>query len=164
MTGRSDRAPLVIDDPREAGGRMSGTARAIATAVCVPASAQARTYVNDGEGSLVVRPAKWWGGSGIGGGVWRAEKMRWSSWGSRSAIARGTVIVNTCEPSCVAGNMKRYTARFRLYRPRAGCPVYDRQAQETRTVTKRLFTRVDIRFPVGSLGTWKTTPQEGGQC
>lgn len=128
------------------------------------AAAHARTYVNNGDGRLVIKPLTWGGGSGVGGGVWHAKNMRWTHWGAKTATARGTVIVNTCDPMCASGNYKSYSARFRLYRPRRGCRIYDSRRQGSRRVSQSVFTRVDIRFPAASGGVWKTTPNEGGQC
>ena len=108
------------------------------------ASAHARTYVNYGDGRLVIKPLSWGGGSGIGGGVWRAKNMRWTYWGAKTATARGTVIVNTCEPMCASGNYKSYSARFRLHRPRRGCRASMTAARRSPGASPSSYSRGSI--------------------
>ncbi len=44
-------------------------------------------------------------------------KLTWSHWGS-TASGKGTEVINTCVPSCVAGHFKKYGAGVSLTRPR----------------------------------------------
>lgn len=41
-------------------------------------------------------------------------KITWSSWKAGSAKGRGTLTVNTCEPTCAAGNNETYPVRISL--------------------------------------------------
>jgi hypothetical protein len=48
----------------------------------------------------------------------RVTKIRWSSYGVRSANGRGTARVNNCDPNCVEGTFASYPAKLRLTRVR----------------------------------------------
>lgn len=41
-------------------------------------------------------------------------KISWSSWKASSAKGKGTLTVNTCEPTCAAGNNETYPVRISL--------------------------------------------------
>jgi hypothetical protein len=43
-------------------------------------------------------------------------KIRWREWNSRRSLGRGRARINTCDPSCGAGNIVRGTARLRMFR------------------------------------------------
>jgi hypothetical protein len=58
---------------------------------------------------------------------------RYSSWAAKSARGRGTLVYNTCAPSCAAGTFKHHPVTFSLGR--------------ARTVGgKRLFTRMFVTY------------------
>ena len=42
-------------------------------------------------------------------------KIRWRDWNSRRSIGRGRARINTCEPSCGAGNIVRGRAKLRVF-------------------------------------------------
>jgi hypothetical protein len=44
------------------------------------------------------------------------NKIRYSSYGAKRAAGTGTAVINTCDPSCVAGKDVRYPARIALSR------------------------------------------------
>jgi hypothetical protein len=132
-----------------------------AVALCAPSVATARTYVHDGNGNLRYKPRAITGGSGVACGVFATRRMRWGHWGPRRARGRGVVLVNSGEPTCAGGSIDPYRARFRLYRPRRNCRVYDPERGDFVTVAKRIFTRIEIRFDGR---TWKTTPLDGQSC
>lgn len=123
----------------------------------MPSLRDRATKVNDGQGNLVIEPRALLGGSGVACGVFRARELRWSSWRRRQARAKGTVFVNSGVPDCAGGALVPHEARFRLYRARRGCRVYDVDKAKSVTVRRRVFTRVDISFDGG---TWKTTPAD----
>jgi hypothetical protein len=51
----------------------------------------------------------------------RIEHLRWSSWGGKVAVARGTQMQNTCDPFCAAGNFRITAVTLRLFKRRV-CP------------------------------------------
>jgi hypothetical protein len=50
-----------------------------------------------------------------------ADHLRWSTWGGRVAVGRGTYHFNDCEPACVSGSFHTLGVTLRLYTRRA-CP------------------------------------------
>jgi hypothetical protein len=42
-------------------------------------------------------------------------KIRWRSWNSRRSLGRGRARINTCDPSCAAGNIVRGRAKLRAF-------------------------------------------------
>ena len=42
-------------------------------------------------------------------------KIRWKGWNGRRSLGRGKARINTCDPSCGAGNIVRGTARLRVF-------------------------------------------------
>jgi hypothetical protein len=42
-------------------------------------------------------------------------KIRWRNWNSRRSIGRGRARINTCDPSCAAGNIVRGRAKLRVF-------------------------------------------------
>ena len=42
-------------------------------------------------------------------------KIRWKHWNGRRSLGRGKARINTCDPSCGAGNIVRGTARLRVF-------------------------------------------------
>jgi hypothetical protein len=45
-------------------------------------------------------------------------KLKWSSWGSKSARGKGTAHENTCSPSCAQGHFKSYPVSIKLSKPK----------------------------------------------
>jgi hypothetical protein len=43
-------------------------------------------------------------------------KIRWRHWNGRRSLGRGKARINTCDPSCGAGNIVRGTAKLRVFR------------------------------------------------
>jgi hypothetical protein len=48
-------------------------------------------------------------------------KLRWSRWGGRTAVARGTFNEKTCDPFCAAGGVRQEYATVHLFDARR-CP------------------------------------------
>jgi hypothetical protein len=70
--------------------------------------------------------------------------LRWSSFGGTSATGKGTLVVNTCEPNCAAGNGRRFAVAVTATGPRTckrGLRVYG-----------KLTLRYTSRPPSSSLG------------
>ena len=42
-------------------------------------------------------------------------KIRWRHWNDRRSLGRGRARINTCEPSCAAGNIVRGRAKLRVF-------------------------------------------------
>lgn len=94
----------------------------VGAALVVPSSAAAeRNVVNPscGIGGLRVRPSQIVLTCADGNA--RLERLRWSTWGRRTARARGLLVMNDCVPYCARGHFRRYRASVVLYRPRRGC-------------------------------------------
>ncbi len=47
-----------------------------------------------------------------GDGTIALEKLNWSSFGGKSASAKGTISVNTCEPDCASSRSKSYPVKI----------------------------------------------------
>ena len=45
-------------------------------------------------------------------------KIRWRDWNSRRSLGRGRARINTCDPSCAAGNIVRGRAKLRVFQRR----------------------------------------------
>ena len=43
-------------------------------------------------------------------------KIRWRHWNRRRSLGRGRARINTCVPSCAAGNIVRGSAKLRVFR------------------------------------------------
>lgn len=69
----------------------------------------------------------------------RLASLRWTLWSTERAEGRGTAVVNTCWPSCVEGEFRRYPVTVVLSAPR-DCP------QES---PPRQFTRLRYRYTRG---------------
>jgi hypothetical protein len=92
-------------------------------ALSAAATAAAKTYVTSGDYPEKTVPTKFTAGSGVGGGVMGLSHMRWVRWGKASAVGRGKLTYNTCEPMCASGNTKTVSATVKLSRPKAHCPL-----------------------------------------
>ncbi len=86
----------------------------------VMAASGGRTYYPQGQSPSdpVYRPRLL---AVAGEGSFVVEKMRWSSWGRRSARGRGVGAQDDCVPDCATGTFHRAPARVRLWRPRSRC-------------------------------------------
>ena len=47
-------------------------------------------------------------------------KIRWRDWNSRRSLGRGRARINTCDPSCAAGNIVRGRAKLRMFQRHRG--------------------------------------------
>lgn len=92
-------------------------ATAAAVLACPVAAADARTYLFDGGALRMHYKPRSYAAGGVGASA-RMERIRWSSWGSRRAVGRGTAANNTCDPSCAEGSIERERGRLVLSRPR----------------------------------------------
>ncbi|MFD9356982.1 hypothetical protein [Streptomyces sp. NPDC060031] len=54
-----------------------------------------------------------------GDGNNRLVDLRWNTWGSRTATATGTDMVNDCRPYCAAGRFRAYPVTVTLSNPQA---------------------------------------------
>lgn len=52
-----------------------------------------------------------------GDGNSRLTSLRWSSWGTNTAVATGVNVVNDCKPYCAAGRFHAHPVIVRLDRP-----------------------------------------------
>ena len=144
---RRDRLPRECKDSMQCRTlSKSVTIAVLAGMLLLPAQALGRTFVTRGipDDSPVYKPYRFVAGSGVGGGVLRFSGMKWSHWGSKSAVGRGKYSYNICEPTCADGNMRSEKARVRLYRPRRGCEIF--VGDEFVKTNRRLFTRIEIRY------------------
>jgi hypothetical protein len=65
-----------------------------------------------------------------------ATGLRWSRWTAREGVAKGTLVQNTCEPTCAAGRFTRTRVTVRVWRLRA-CPALQRE----------IYTRIIFNTP-----------------
>src|SRR4051812_6683992 len=82
-----------------------------------------------------------------GDGSFSLVKMKWSSWGSKTAAGSGKAAINTCEPNCADGKFKRYKVTVKLTKPKTCSGV-------------KVWTRLEIDFasspPAGLPAKYKT--------
>jgi hypothetical protein len=89
---------------------------AAAAAVALPATSSAqntnlRVYVSNCE-KQVYKPSAitvFCGDSGV-----VIQKIKYSSYGAKTAAGTGTAVVNLCDPNCAAGKTKNYPVKFTL--------------------------------------------------
>lgn len=62
--------------------------------------------------------------------------LRWSRWNATEGVAKGTSVVNTCDPNCADGRFTRSRVNVRAWRLRA-CP----------TLQREIFTRLIVSTP-----------------
>lgn len=94
-----------------------------------------------GPGFLKVKPRSF--SPGCAGGSPLLVRLRWSGWGKAKATANGRGILNTCDPSCAAGNSRVYPAKLVVSRVRT-CMAGDRP------IRLYIRTRIVVRFPAGN--------------
>ncbi|MFF9349394.1 hypothetical protein [Streptomyces sp. NPDC014734] len=100
-TSASARTP----SPAPSAGTATATSPSSARAVAVDCLAHAR-----------VRPGDFLIACGDGNN--RLVSLRWTHWGSRSAVGSGLDAVNDCVPYCAAGTFHTYPVEVRLDRPK----------------------------------------------
>ncbi|WP_406180118.1 hypothetical protein [Streptomyces sp. NBC_01006] len=118
-------------------------AAAALAASAVPASAQAPRAVMDPNPVVVVdcfsqaqvRPQEYLLACGDGNN--RLVRLRWDSWGQRTATATGTDMVNDCTPYCAAGRFRAYPVKVTLSHPR---PWPDHPDVQRYTSIRLLYT------------------------
>jgi hypothetical protein len=49
-----------------------------------------------------------------GDGNFSIDRLKWSSWGTRTAVGRGTAHLNDCTPNCVSGHFHTFPVAVRL--------------------------------------------------
>ncbi|RSS80030.1 hypothetical protein EF918_15160 [Streptomyces sp. WAC06614] len=97
-------------------------AAGLLAATTVPASAAepmpapSGVVVVDCFGAPQVRPKKYLLACGDGNN--QLVRLRWSSWGPRTATATGIDMVNNCRPYCAAGRFVPYPVRVTLSHPK----------------------------------------------
>jgi|SRR4051794_10847742 hypothetical protein len=141
--------------------RVVATSVVLAAAVPVtPGLSAERAFINVGTKHPKYKPSAFPGGSGVACGVFNAKRVHWTRWTSREAIGTGTVVYNTGDGGCAAGNMAEKRARFRAFRPRRGCQIY--AGGRFLVSHKLLFTRMDIKWKGHPV--WHTFTLDGGPC
>ena len=105
--------------------RVAVTAMFLAAAfgpLAPPAMAGGKTRITHNCKGTKVRPAKII--FACGDGNYYVTDLQWTSWGRRSAEARGTFHRNNCHPSCAEGTFQEQTGTLTVKRRRA-CPDED---------------------------------------
>ncbi|MCX5192513.1 hypothetical protein OOK31_01175 [Streptomyces sp. NBC_00249] len=137
--------------PAPAPARRSGVrtavllcAAAALTAGVIPASAQTHTQTRAGADPVVVvdcfskaqvRPEEYLLACGDGNN--QLVRLRWDSWGPRTATATGTDMVNDCRPYCAAGRFRAYPVTVTLADPQ---PWPGHPGTERFTTIRLLYT------------------------
>jgi hypothetical protein len=78
-------------------------------AVSAGAAAPEKVYYETPFGQVVHKPKR------IEFSDLTLTKIRWRNWNSRRSLGRGRARINTCIPSCAAGNIVRGRARLRVF-------------------------------------------------
>lgn len=76
------------------------------------ASAATRPTLADCVGKPQVKPKTIMLACADGGNV--VHKLKWTSWGTRTARATGVQSVNTCDPNCAAGHYETHRVKVTL--------------------------------------------------
>lgn len=84
-------------------------------ASAAPARDPSVVVVVDCFGGAHVRPGEYLIACGDGNS--RLVGLDWKSWGTRTATATGTNLVNDCQPYCAAGKFRPYPVQVTLSRP-----------------------------------------------
>ncbi len=84
-------------------------ALAFGAAAAAPVSASPVMALPDCQGKPQVRPAMVL--FACADGNFSAEKLRWTTWGGRTAVATGVAQSNDCTPNCAAGHFHSYRIR-----------------------------------------------------
>lgn len=58
------------------------------------------------------------------------DHLRYTEWSAHAATGTGVVVINPCQPTCVASRPRSYAMTFAIYRPvsRTAGPVFSRLA------------------------------------
>lgn len=152
----TDRPPLARSACGGARARALGLTIAAVTMLCITAagSAHAEPLEHSAPAGRVlvascgneqyggeVRPREW--SSGCTGGSMLIRRLVWRQYGASSARARGTALLNDCDPICADATIRRYPAQLLMSRVRL-CSL-DEGAYP-------FFTRatVIVRYPPGN--------------
>lgn len=99
-------------------GAMASSARAQAQAQALaPLAPLDPVVVVDCFSQARMRPTEYLLACGDGNN--RLVDLRWDTWGTRTATAVGTDMVNDCVPYCAAGRFRAYPVTVTLSRPEA---------------------------------------------
>ncbi|CAM5649733.1 hypothetical protein SAVIM338S_06491 [Streptomyces avidinii] len=120
----------VIPASAHTGGAPSAAASSARTAA---AASQDPVVVVDCSSQARMRPQEYILACGDGNN--RLVDLRWESWGSRTATATGTDMVNDCRPYCAAGRFRAYPVTVTLSDPQA----WPEHPDVRRFTTIRLF-------------------------
>ncbi|MFE9929589.1 hypothetical protein [Streptomyces sp. NPDC005533] len=113
----------------------AGTVPASAQPRAVPAPAPDPLVVVDCFAKPQVRPEEYLLACGDGNN--RLVRLRWDTWGPRTATATGTDLVNDCKPYCAAGRFRSYPVTVTLSSPK---PWPDRPDVRRFTMIRLLYT------------------------
>ncbi|WP_324617233.1 hypothetical protein [Streptomyces sp. NRRL F-2580] len=113
----------------------AGTVPASAQPRAVPAPAPDPLVVVDCFSKPQVRPEEYLLACGDGNN--RLVRLRWDTWGPRTATATGTDMVNDCKPYCAAGRFRSYPVTVTLSSPE---PWPDRPDVQRFTTIRLLYT------------------------
>lgn len=84
----------------------------------------------------------------------RLTRIKWLTYGSRSASGTATAKVNDCDPNCVSGEVKNYPALVTLTRPRncgGGVTQFTRLTETfTHSRPSGISKRLSVSFPCSS--------------
>ena len=78
-------------------------------ALSTSAGAAEKVYYEAPYGDVVYKPKR------IEFSDLTLTKIRWRHWNGRRSLGRGRARINTCDPSCAAGNIVRGTAKLRMF-------------------------------------------------
>lgn len=78
-------------------------------ALSTSAAGAEKVYYETPFGRVVYKPKR------IGFSDLMLTKIHWRLWNSRRALGRARARINTCDPSCAAGNIVRGTAKLRMF-------------------------------------------------
>ena len=85
------------------------TAALLVGALSASAGAAEKVYYEAPYGDVVYKPKR------IEFSDLTLTKIRWRHWNGRRSLGRGRARINTCDPSCAAGNIVRGTAKLRMF-------------------------------------------------
>jgi hypothetical protein len=132
------------------GGLAGRAAAAPARASGIKGTVSIQTVVLDCPGQpALVRPKNYILTCGDGGV--QLNKLSWTSWTPGLASATGTLVENTCTPSCVAGNFRSYPVLV----------VFWGQAAVKNHPGQHCYTRMTLIYPgkrPAGLGQTQTEP------
>ena len=88
---------------------IAGVAAVLACVLSTSAGAAEKVYYETPYGQVVFKPKR------IEFSDLTLTKIRWRHWNGRRSLGRGRARINTCDPSCGAGNIVRGTAKLRVF-------------------------------------------------